>query len=290
MSKRDIAQEITDQILNEIETGVMPWTKPWTTAGLPRNAESLRHYRGVNMLVAGILGELRGYETPCYLTFNQVKKLGGAVKAGSKGLPIIHYSTFEVEDKSDPDKTKHIPILKHFTVFNLDQTEGLEALIKLAKPETFKHESIDSIDSLIPKIGAKIEVQGESACFVPGQDLIRLPKLERFKTREEYYSTLFHELIHWTGHADRLDRKLKTKTDKQDYAFEELVAELGAAFLCAHFRLPYQSQHASYIKNWSELLRDDKRAILRASARARDASEYLLKQMGLLAESQSDTE
>ncbi len=275
---RDIQQEITDKIIEALENGVKPWVCPWdktiSESAMPVNFSTGNAYRGANIMLLWIDAQLKGYESNQWLTFKQAKDLGGNVRKGEKGSTVIKYKVVEKEDK-ETGETDVYPMLKGFTVFNAEQIEGIEFPKPVIedKPE---FERLESADQFIAHSGASILHQGVKAFFTPLGDQIVMPEPQRFKTQSDYYATLLHELTHWTGHASRLNRKFGTTKGNKDYAFEELVAELGAAFLCAELGIKGEVQHESYIANWLQKLRNDKRFIFKAASQASKAFEYLV--------------
>ena len=279
MIKKDIYQEVTNQIISDLEQGLPIWEKPWEKGfmGFPENAFSKSFYSGVNTLILWLRQSTTGFETSQWMTFLQVKKLGGKVKKGEKATRIVFYKKLTITDEeSEEDKT--IPLLKPHAVFNLSQTTGLEHLIKKS---SFKEEplfqDVKKAEELIKKSQADIAFAPiDRACYQPTEDKILMPKKEQFKTQEGFYSTMFHELSHWTGHKSRLNRKKGNKKGSKDYAFEELIAEISASFICCHLGFEYSTQHSAYIKDWLEVLKEDKKAIFKASSQAQKATEFIL--------------
>ena len=279
MVKKDIYQEITNQILSDFEKGLPVWEKPWKKGfmGFPTNAFSKSFYSGVNTLILWLRQSNTGFETSQWLTFLQVKKLGGKVKKGEKTTQIVFYKKLVITDK-ESEEEKTIPLLKTHAVFNLSQTEGLEHLIKKSSSkEKPLFQDVKKAEELIKKSQADIAFAPiDRAFYQPTEDKILMPKKEQFKTGEGFYSTLFHELSHWTGHKSRLERKKGNKKGSKDYAFEELIAELSASFICCHLGFEYSTQHSAYIKDWLEVLKEDKKAIFKASSQAQKATEFIL--------------
>ena len=205
------------------------------------------------------------------------KNLGGSVKKGEKATPIVFYKKLIIIDK-ESEEEKTIPLLKTHAVFNLSQTKGLEHLIK--KPdskEKLLFQDVEKAEQLIKKSKSEISFAPiDKACYLPEEDKILIPKKEQFKTQEGFYSTMFHELSHWTAHKSRLDRPIKNKQGSKAYAFEELVAEISASFICCHLGFEYSTQHSAYVKTWLEVLKEDKKAIFRAFSQAQKATEFIL--------------
>jgi antirestriction protein ArdC len=193
------------------------------------------------------------------------------VRKGEHGVNIIYYSLREIEEKAD-EPTHKVPLLKVFTVFNLEQLDGVADTLPVAANEWTPHAAAESV---LRHSGATIRHQGYKAFYSTVNDWIYLPPQHLFADAESYYSTALHELTHWTGHTDRLGRKLGNRFGSDAYAMEELIAELGSAFLCAQCRIDGHLQHAAYIGNWLEVLKKDKRAVFVAAAQAQKASDYL---------------
>ncbi len=268
---KDIYQEITGQIIEALEQGTAPWVKPWSTAGMPRNAVSGREYSGINT----ILLAMSPYGSPLWLTYKQAKAAGGQVRKGEHGTTVVFFKPFNVADVNNPEaKEKSIPLLRSFTVFNAQQIEGLPEKYTLAsKPQLDNFADNEEAEMYLGK--AVIEHGKSKACFIPSADVIFMPDKADFKSIADYYATGLHELTHWTGHRSRLARDFNGRFGDAAYAFEELIAELGAAFLCGHCGIDGQLQHASYLQSWLKVLKADKRAIFTAAAAARRASEFV---------------
>ena len=279
MVKKDIYQEITNQIISDLEKGLPVWEKPWEKGfmGFPENAFSKSFYSGVNTLILWLRQFNTGFETSQWITFLQVKKLGGKVKKGEKATQIVFYKKLVITDE-ESEEEKTIPLLKTHAVFNLSQTEGLEHLIKKSSSkEKPLFQDVEKAEELIKKSQVDIVFAPiDRACYQPTEDKILMPKKEQFKTQEGFYSTLFHELSHWTGHKSRLNRKKGNKKGSKDYAFEELIAEISASFICCHLGFEYSTQHSAYVKDWLEVLKEDKKAIFKASSQAQKATEFIL--------------
>ena len=289
---QDIYQTITDKIITELEAGTVPWVRPWSGEAdpFPRNALSQRPYRGINTVVLGMEAHCRGYASNQWLTFKQAQQLGGHVRKGERASTIIYYQAkmMEKDDSEtmadgDEAEKRFVPLLKLFSVFNVDQVEGLpESYLEMPVLEA-DWDASATAEQIMECSGAAIRHQGFKAFYSPTNDLIYLPGKTTFADAAAYYSTALHELCHWTGSSTRLGRKLGRRFGESAYAMEELIAELGSAFLSAHCRLDGKLQHASYISSWLEVLQRDKRAVFVAAAQAQKAADYLLEQAGLLA-------
>ncbi|TPW25833.1 ArdC family protein [Pararhizobium mangrovi] len=285
--KQDIYSKITDHIIAELERGVRPWMKPWSgehasgriTRPLRANSEP---YRGINVIMLWSEATTKGFAAPIWMTFKQAQELGGHVRKGEKGSPVVYASSFsktETDEASGTETERDIPFMKGYTVFNVEQVEGLpERFHQLAAPQIDPVECIVHADAFFAATGADIRHGGNSAHYSGGTDHIQMPPFEAFRDAESYYATLAHEATHWTKHKDRLDRDLGRKRwGDAGYAAEELVAELGAAFLCADLGLSpeVRDDHAAYIDNWLKVLQQDSRAIFTAAAHAQRAADYL---------------
>lgn len=216
----------------------------------------------------------RGFDSPYWLTFKQAKELGGNVRKGEKGTQIIYYTLWEKKDK-ETEEVEKIPMVKTFTVFNANQIDGIDFPSK--QPAVVSDfERLAHIDQVVSNTGAVIEHHGLKAFFSPAANKIVMPKPERFNSQFDYYATLTHELTHWTGHKSRLDRKFGAVKGNSDYAFEELVAELGSAFLMADLGVNGDVQHDSYIASWISALKNDKRFIFKAASQASKAHQWIM--------------
>lgn len=282
MTKPNIFQQITDRIVAQLEAGVRPWSKPWTSAqvsgGLPVNAEG-RPYRGANVFNLWMEAAEKGYNSPIWLTFNKAKELGGSVRKGEKGAQVFFWL---FEKKADPEtgEMKDRVTYRVYTVFNLDQTDEvkLPKKMQIAVEPKADPERIADAEAVIKATGATVRYGGCSAHYVPSQDFVAMPVAADFNSIDDYYSTHFHELGHWTGHATRLDRKFGKRFGDDTYAAEELVAELTAAFICATVGIASveRDDHAAYIGHWLKVLKDDPRAFSEAASKAQKAADFIL--------------
>jgi antirestriction protein ArdC len=251
---------------------VAPWVKPWHSHGVdaPYNPIAKRYYNGINFVQLSMMPG----STHNWVTYKQAQSVGAQVRKGSKGVQVIYFSPLEVQDKVS-NEVKKIPMLKTYTVFNADQVDGLELP---APTERTEIEAVESCEAFIKAQRARIQFGGNRAFYVPSLDYIQLPELDQFKSTPDYYATALHELSHWTGHESRLNRDFKNRFGSEAYAFEELVAELGSAMLCAHLKIDGQLQHASYIDSWLKVLKDDPKNILKASALAQKILTFTTKE------------
>ncbi|MDQ7797871.1 MAG: zincin-like metallopeptidase domain-containing protein [Candidatus Edwardsbacteria bacterium] len=271
--KPDVAQIVTNQILDALDRGIVPWRKPWKTE-LPKNLISRKVYKGINLLLLSF----SPYSSPYYLTFKQVEELGGHIVAGSKGFRIIYWRI--LEHVSPQGELTTIPLLKYYVVFNLEQVGGIPE-DKLPKVEKAAVPPIGLCERIVQKMPNRPVIEtASSAYYSTAKDTIGIPSKKLFVNSEEYYSTLFHEMVHSTSHPSRLNREVKAPrySMKEDYSREELVAELGSAFLCAYSRISPKTidNQASYIAGWLEALNNDRWFILSASAAASKAANYII--------------
>jgi len=268
-------EEITRQIIADLEKGVATWTKPWDGAGgfgMPRNGATKRPYSGINVLILMNAQMQNGWRTPQFLTFKQARTAGGNVKKGSKGTRVVFVGRTAKEN--DNGEEVFFKFLKTFTLFNVDQCENLPAKITdWQKPEPLSDEEFIRF---IENTGATVQHGIDRAFYSPSLDYIGMPHHSAFRGEGDYKATLLHELTHWTNHKSRLDRKFGvSKKGNKAYAREELVAELGAAFLCADLGVAAKLQHSEYIASWLKVLKDDPRALMNAASHASKAAQYI---------------
>lgn len=284
-TKTSIYEQVTNSLIETIEQGCPAWRKPWSvsTRKLPLRSCS-RPYQGINVLILWVATMAKGYTSPYWLTFKQVRNLGGHVRKGERATTICYYSTFakKVERESGETEEKNIPFLKAYWVFNADQCDNLPMKYHPTPTteDTDRPLRIDAIESFISSLNANVRHHDiDRAIYNRTLDLVSVPHIQNFIDPEHYYGTLFHELIHWTGHESRLDRKMGNTFGSEDYAQEELVAELGAAFLCAHFNFGNvtREDHAAYLQNWLQALKSDKKFIFKAASHAQKGSNFLQK-------------
>lgn len=268
---------ITDRILKALDEDTIPWRKPWKNGGAPRNLVTGKPYRGLNIF----LTTMQGYHSPYWLTFKQAQERGGQIRKGEKGTPVIfwNWAQRQVEGENGTTEEKEIPFMRYYTVFNLQQIDGLQ----LNHEEANAFAPVVSCEEVIKNmpLAPKIEHGFDKACYVPSLDIVRMPPRSAFKGEAGYYATLFHEITHSTGHTSRLDRKGITEKNafgSEEYSKEELVAELGAAFLCGHTGIEQETIEniAAYIAGWRERLSADKRLIISAAAQAQRAADFIL--------------
>ncbi len=291
-AKRDIYQAITDKIIADLERGVRPWHLPWTGGNAP-SSRPLRAngipYQGINVVLLWIEASLKGYASPTWMTFKQAQAVGACVRKGEKGSMVVYANAIirtETDAGTGEDSERRIPFLKSYTVFNVAQIDGLRPMPPT--PETADRLSeadrMKSVDAFFAMVGADVRHGGTRAFYAPSLDAIAMPPFAAFESPGSYYATLGHEHIHWTGHSRRLDRLEKAPKASEPYAREELVAELGAAFLCADLGVSDEPRedHASYLASWLKVLREDKRAIVTAASAAQRAVNFLHEKVGAL--------
>jgi antirestriction protein ArdC len=273
----NVYEIVTARIIESLNRGVVPWAKPWRTEA-PRNIVSGKEYRGVNVLLL----QAAPYECSWWLTFNQARSLGGSVRKGERGTPVVFWKVGE-EKKADGTVEKSY-ILRYYTVFNVSQCQGVEAPPNALRPA---FNPIEQCERIVNTFSGRpqIDLGGDRACYIPALDRIQLPAREAFSKPAEFYSTLFHELIHSTGAAHRLARKGIADRNgfaTHTYSFEELVAECGSAFLCAEGGIINGTigNSASYIAFWAKQLKSEPRWIVNASAQAAKAADLVLGKLG----------
>ena len=278
MKNSQIHQEVTDKVIAAMAANPGQWTKPWSANGRPKNATTGRRYSGVNILLLGMAGASKGYPSGLWASYKQWQGVGAQVRAGSSGTTIVYASTFTPKD-AEPD-TKAIQFLKSTKVFNAAQVDGYT--VEETTPTSIV-QRLKDVDQFTHATGADVRHGGDRAYYTPAQDFIGMPELSSFQdtdtgtATENMYGTLLHELTHWTGHKSRCDREFGKRFGSQAYAAEELVAELGASFLCAGLGLAIEPRldHAQYLNSWIRLLKSDKRAIFTAASKASQAVEWL---------------
>lgn len=277
----DLYQVVTDSIIDALESGVKPWVCPWKRApgmsGIPSNFATGTEYSGMNIMLLWCSAAKQGFTDSRWLTYKQAQAEGAQVRKGEKGTTAIFYTTLEKEN--DEGEKEMIPMLKTFTVFNVQQIEGLalateEADTVAELPDVFA--PLAQVEALMTKSGARITERGNSAYFQPATDEVVLPERHLFNDAANFYATALHELTHWSGGKTRLARKVSGNFGSESYAFEELIAELGSAFLMADLGVAGDVQHESYIASWLRALKGDKRYIFKAASAASAAHRYLM--------------
>jgi len=276
----DVYQIVTDKIINLLEQGTVPWRKPWATSnGMPKNLLSQKEYRGINVFLLGY----QQYSSPYWLTYKQATEKNGIVKKGEKSSLIVFWKLLENQnpDQSESKTNGKIPMLRYYSLFNLEQTEGIASPTQ--EVPTFPFTPIERAERIIKNMPNRPEISygGNRASYTPLTDKIRMPYEVRFEKSEEVYSVLFHELGHSTGHKSRLARKEVMETHEfgsESYGNEELVAELTSSMLCGVAGISNQTIDlaASYINGWLNIIKKDKKLIVVAAAQAQKAADYIL--------------
>jgi antirestriction protein ArdC len=287
IERQDTYSRITGQIVSHLEKGVRPWVRPWNAEhAAGRITRPLRHngqpYSGINVLSLWASAMAQNFTAPIWMTFRQALELDAYVRKGAKGSLVVYADRItrkEIDEKTGDEIDREIPFLKGYTVFNVEQIDGLpEVFYAKAAPKLDLVTRIDRADKLFAASGAIIRHGANRAFYSMAADAIQMPAFESFQDAESYYATLAHELTHWTGSKNRLDRDFgENRFGSEGYAVEELVAELGAAFLCADLELALEPRedHAAYIASWLKVLAADNRAVFTAAAHAQRAAEFI---------------
>ncbi len=276
-----IYQMVTDRILEALDKGTVPWHKPWhSEGGFDKNLVSKKPYRGINILILATAG----YSSPYWATIKQIQQKGGKVIKGEKSTPIVFWKFFKVEEqkKEGGTREKTIPYLRYYHVFNIEQTEGLK-VPEDKKEKKNQHQAIESAEAVLKGMPKPPQMRfgGGRACYSPPMDQVTMPKANDFDTPEAYYSVFFHELVHSTGHESRCKREElmdHTLFADHQYSREELVAEIGAAMLCANTGIETKTfdNSVAYIQTWRKKLSEDKKLIVTAAGRAQKGSDFIL--------------
>lgn len=287
MSAFDVYKAVTDRILELLDSGTVPWRNPIRTAeqGWPANVESRRAYRGINVFLLAVTTWCKGYGSPYWLTFRQAVAKGGHIRKGEKASMVVFWKQHQTTDQQTGEP-KQVPVLRYYHVFNLDQCKGVKApeeSTDVRPPFQPLKEADRIIAGYSPHAGGgpAIEHGGHQAIYIPPTDTVLVPAPDAFGTHESYYATAFHELAHSTGHSKRLDRGLDKRLQpfgSQDYSREELVAEMGAAFLCASAGIspPTIEQSAAYIDGWKKRLKADRKVVVMAAGAGQRACDWIL--------------
>ena len=292
-SKIDVYQLVTDQIISLLEQGIIPWQRPWAEAGVPANLLSKRQYRGINLWLLLSLN----YEQNYFLTWDQIKSMGGSVKKGETGHIVVFWKPVQKNAEEDKEtKQKQVPMLRYYKVFNIAQCRDIpENLIPKSDVAAVDREPILECEAIINSMANSPTIvhKEQKAYYRIDTDIINMPKKKSFKSLESYYSTLFHELVHSTGAEKRLGRK--TLTDmvpfgSESYAMEELIAEMGSAYLCRFSGvLPNEINNTvAYLDNWLGVFKKDKRFIISASGQAQKAVDLILGRQAIESKDEVD--
>lgn len=282
MTKFNAYAEVTATILEAMKSGSTPWVKPWRDlpadqSGTPHNAFSGRAYRGINSVLGWLAAERYGFQSQGWLTYKQALELGGNVKKGEKSrMQVVFFKQLQIKEKNakGEDMLKKIPLIRLASVFNVEQCEGI-TLPQRKMPELRETDADAMVREMAERLQMRLTIAGNRACYVPALDLVQMPTAGAFNADEAALATFFHEAGHWTGHKSRLDRDLTGRFGDAAYAFEELVAELASAFLCAANKVNGQLQHPQYLANWIKVLENDDKAFFKAASLAQAAADYI---------------
>jgi antirestriction protein ArdC len=286
----DVYTIVTDRIMAALERGTVPWHRPWSgQANAPRNFVTTRGYRGVNVFILSATASSAGYSSPFWATFNQIRGLGGHVKRGERGTPVVFWKVNErqTETEDGGEDVERYAVLRYYVVFNVKQCEGLRVPVLSGRTV----EPIGECERIVAGMPnpPAIHHGGNQAFYRPSTDSVTVPAREAFETAESFYSVLLHELTHATGHPKRLNRSGIANLEafgSHAYSREELVAEMGAAFLCGHAGIAQRTvdQSASYIATWLRVLANDRRMVVMAAGQAQKAADYILNVQACAAE------
>ncbi len=284
-SRRSLYAEVTARVIAELEEGRLPWVQPWDNAAcgctMPHNAGTGRAYSGINILILWAAVIDGGYGSQRWLTYRQAEAAGGHVRRGETGTTVCYADRFTPKDEQaraqdEAREARQIAFLKRFTVFNVDQCEGLPDSYTALPAAAREADMVPQAEALIRATGADFRIGGSEAFYAPKLDFVSVPPRQAFPDPTNFYRTALHELGHWTGHASRLNRDQSGGHGGADYAREELVAEMASAFTCASLSIQPTVRHSDYIGAWLSVLREDERAIFRAASQASKAADYLL--------------
>jgi antirestriction protein ArdC len=281
-SKTDFYQVVTQTIIEALENGVKPWVCPWkrkgAVSGIPSNFATGTAYSGINIMLLWCSAAKQGFQDSRWMTYKQAKEQGAQVRKGERGTTAIFYKTLEKE--TEDGELELIPMLKTFTVFNVEQIDGLKMGshdgAEIEPQPVTEFDPLPQVENLFLRTGANITERGQQAFYRPATDEIWLPERQLFADSSNFYATGLHELVHWSGAKNRLNREKGGKFGSEGYAFEELIAELGSAFLMADLGVTGDVQHESYIASWLKALKGDKRYIFKAASAASKAHRYLM--------------
>lgn len=274
----DIYKEVSDQILLAIEAGKFD-PRSWVKNGLPANYASKKAYHGINTLILGMAANSKGWSNR-WMTYKQATDIGAKVRKGEKGTMVVFFKPWQIEDKNNPEgEKKTVPMLRKFVVFNESQIDGLPVVETIEPVAKDVRERLCAVtcESILSK--AKINIGGDQAFYRPSTDEINMPEKSRFNSLSDWYATALHELTHWTSPRLKRGEAIAKYPVNERYAREELVAELGSAFLSASIGFEGLVQsHASYLNSWAEVIKNDSRAIFRASAMAQKAADFIMNE------------
>ena len=286
--KRDVYARVTAQIIEAIEQGVGNWRMPWHTSGRfvfsPINVVSKKSYRGINTVCLWAAAQSKGYESGEWATYQQWQDKGAQVRKGEKSTLVVFwkFANDRGESQSDSDTPasgSRLLFTRGYSVFNAAQVDGYTPKIDGERPML---ERIEQADAFFAAVGSDLRHGGNQAFYSPSGDYVQMPPFAAFLENVSYYSVLAHEHTHWTANAARCNRELGKRFGDNAYAAEELVAELGAAFTCAHLGLSTEPRedHAQYLQSWLRVLKADKRAIFTAASKAQQATDWMIQRAG----------
>lgn len=288
----DVYARVTSQIVNAIEQGVGTWRMPWHTSGRfafsPINVTSKKPYRGINTVCLWAAAQAKGYESGDWGTYQQWQERKAQVRKGEKATTVVFWkfandSSETQDDGGQSANSSRLLFTRGYSVFNAAQVDGYKPKVD---PEQSVLERIKHAEAFFKNVGADLRHGGNQAFYSPAGDYVQMPTFQAFHDSVSYYSVLAHEHTHWTANAGRCNRELGKRFGDNAYAAEELMAELGAAFTCAHLGLSTEPRedHAQYINSWLKVLKADKRAIFTAASKAQQACDWLIQRAGILAE------
>lgn len=280
---QSLYEEVTARIVALLEQGVKPWQQPWKSVSakghalIPTNAATGRGYTGMNVILLWLEANAKGYPSHGWMTFRQANDLGARVRKGEKSCTVIYTKTTEkeVDDGKGGTELKKVPILKTYHVFNLAQLDDLPPAYLAPVQPMPEDERLDGLRNLVRAAGIKVSYGGREACYMPHRDEVRVPAYGDFVSDDAFASVLLHELVHATGHRERLNRTYGKRFGDEAYAAEELVAEMGSAFLCAHLGFEHERESAAYLDSWLKVMKADARAIFTAASYASRAADWL---------------
>lgn len=287
MDNKEIQKIVTEKILSKMREGKLVWSRDWSGEkkfSMPYNGLTKAMYKGVNFWSLLVESEEKGFLSGNWVTFCQIQDLAKTkgytleIIKGSKASKVVFYRLIDLETKKDAtdESKKVLPILKYSNVFNFSQVKGLEAEV-LEANKINSEIKINAEKVNFNKLNATIVNAPQVRAFYNSvSDVVTLPMISQFQNESAFYATSFHELIHWTGHESRLNRDLKNKFGSKEYAFEELIAEFGASYLCASYGINYETQHAAYLQSWIEALESDETMLFKAIGQAQKAADYVL--------------
>lgn len=276
MKLANLYEQVTNKIIAELETGAVPWTRPWkyhrTGSIMPQNFATGRPYSGINIPILWGEAIAKGYDRHRWLTFKQAQVLKATIRKGEHGTVVVFTKKLRVGEE---DETKLVSMLRTYSVFNVAQVDGLTEVLATPEIPPPELDRMAAVDAFVVATKAEVRMGGNQPMYVPSQDFIAMPALGQFRNANNYYATLLHEAGHWSGAETRLNRDLRNRFGTKAYAAEELVAELTAAFLCALLGIEGELRHAGYIVDWIQLLKEDDRAIFTAASKASQAADFL---------------